>query len=641
MTFAAIDPQVSLPTIDKLRFTIPPDLDAAHVAAQWFASFSRAIASTDAASVVDLLAEDAFWRDVLALTWDFRTIQRKDRILSFLNDVLPDVKLGELKIKDDHGKGVEFQQPFPDLAWIQVLFTFETSVGIGSGVVRLIPIPPTSGSGSGSSSSEWKAHSILTNLEDLKNHPEHIGHLRSHSPTHGNKWLSKRQRELDFAAGERQPRVVVIGAGQSGLDVAARLKALDVPTLVVENEGRVGSRWRERYEALCLHDPVWYDHMPYIPFPPTWPTYTPAKKLADWLESYAHSLELNIWTNSTVTSLSQDSSLVSNLDKPGKGAWTITIKRGDANGKGEGDGEGEERTFQVDHVVFAVGLGGGVPVMPRFPGMDEFKGKVVHSSSHKSALEHAGKKVVVVGACTSAHDIAADCVECGVDVTMYQRSSTYIMSVKNGIPILLGLYTEDGPPTDIADRISASFPVPFLKLMAQRLTSVIAEADKETLEGLEKSGFKLNYGEDGSGFFILAWRRAGGYYFDVGASQMIVDGKIKLKNDAQIARFTKGGIQFDDGSEVPADVVIFATGYGDAREPARKLIGDKLADKLLPVWGLNDEGEINSVWRWSGVPGLYFMMGNLALCRFHSKHVALQIKAIEEGVFGNHYTKRS
>ncbi|TDL21408.1 FAD/NAD(P)-binding domain-containing protein [Rickenella mellea] len=587
MTFIAIDPQVTLPTLDKLRAKIPADLDAHQIATQWFASFSKSIGSGDGHAVVDLFAED-----------DFRTIQGKPRVIAFLRDILP----SEL----DGSDCISFQEPFTDLSWIQILFSFETPVGIGSGVIRLIPL----------ASGDWTAHSVLTNLEDLKGFPERIGALRAHKPDHG-KWLEKRQREIEFV--DTEPKVVIIGAGQTGLAIAARLKCLDVPTLVVEKESRVGGRWRDRYEALCLHDPVWYDHMPYIPFPASWPTYTPAKKLADWLDFYAHSLELNIWTSSIITSLTQDASQITDANKPGKGTWTLTIKRG----------EGTERTFSAGHVVFAVGSGGGVPVTPNIPGMDEFPGKMLHSSEHKSARDHAGKKVIV-GACTSAHDIAQD---------HQVHRFAYVMSAKTGIPILLGLYTEDGPQTDVADRINASFPIPLLKLMAKRLTNIIAEQDRELLEGLTKRGFKLNYGEDGSGSLILAWKRGGGFTsVHVGASQLIIDGKIKLKNDAQISRFTTDGIQFDDGSEIPADVVIFATGYGDAREPARRLIGDKLADKLLRVWGLNDEGEINSVWRWSGVSGLYFMMGNFALCRFHSKHVALPI---EEGGFGNHYTKRS
>jgi len=221
---------------------------------------------------------------------------------------------------------------------------------------------------------------------------------------------------------------------------------------------------------------------------------------------------------------------------------------------------------------------------------------------------------------------------------MIQRGPTYIMSTKNGMPVLLGgLYSENGPPVDIADRMNASFPNKFVKPVHQRLVKVIAEADKEILNGLKKRGFKLTLGEDDSGFLPLVWKKGGGYYLDVGASQLIIDGKIKLKNDSLIKCFTKTGIKFENGSELPADVVIFATGYGDARDPIRKICGDEIGDKCTPLWGLDEEQEILGTCRYVGIPNLWVMMGNLALCRFHSKHLALQIKAIEEKKFGTRY----
>ena len=47
---------------------------------------------------------------------------------------------------------------------------------------------------------------------------------------------------------------------------------------------------------------------------------------------------------------------------------------------------------------------------------------------------------------------------------------------------------------------------------------------------------------------------------DVGASEMIADGKIKMKSDSELERFTERGVLFKDGSELEADVIIVATG---------------------------------------------------------------------------------
>ncbi|KAI0055332.1 FAD/NAD(P)-binding domain-containing protein [Artomyces pyxidatus] len=593
--------QASLPTLDKLHVSLDDKVDAPSVAQRWFDQFASAVEAGDVSAILNLFVEDVFWRDILAFTWDFRTFYGTPALRKFLQDRLETTGVSKLKLD---AASVQLQKPYSDIAWIQAFFSFDTQAGTASGVLRLVP----------TANGEWKAHAVATYLEALHGHPELIGPLREQDPNHG-KWHEKRRREIECEGPEEQPKVAIIGGGQSGLEIAARLKYLGVKALIIEREPRVGNLWRKRYEALCLHDTVWYDHMPYLPFPPTWPVYAPAPKLADWLENYSHSLELNVWTSSNVTKATQD---------PTTHQWTLIIKRGD----------GSERTVVVNHLVFAIGIGGGVMKMPSIPGAEDFEGKIMHSGQFTTARDYLGKKVVVVGACTSGHDIAKDLCDHGVDVTLFQRSSTYIMSTKHGLSTILGgFYYEGGPTPDVADRLNGSFPNYLAKLVHQRVVKTIAEKDRETLEGLKRVGFRLNDGIDGSGFLILAWARAGGYYLDVGASQLIIDGKIKLKNDSQITRFTRTGLEFDNGSTLDADAVVFATGYGDARDPLRAILGDAVGDKLKPIWGLNDEGEINGAWRDMGVPRVYVMMGNLALCRFHSKHLALQIKAIEEGLF--------
>jgi len=413
---------------------------------------------------------------------------------------------------------------------------------------------------------------------------------------------------------------LIVGGGHSGLGVAARLKALGIPALVIEKNGRIGDNWRTRYEALCLHDPVWYDHLPYLPFPTSWPVFCPAKKLANWLEFYVEALELNVWTSSTVINSTQD---------PITKIWSVIVKQ--QNGK--------ERVFKVKHIVLALGFKGDQWYIPSFPGQDTFKGQVLHSSQHGKASDHAGKKVVVIGACTSAHDICVDYADHDIDVTMFQRSSTYVMSTTKGLPMLLkGLYEENGPPTDVADKINASFPNLLMAGLGYRGAKLIAEADKEILDGLRQRGFRTNMGLHDAGLLLGVWTKAGGYYMDVGGSQYIIDGKIKLKNDSQIQGFTSNGLKFEDSSEVAADVVVFCTGLSDTRDGIRKVCGDEVADKIKPLWGLNEEGEINGCYRDLGYQGLWYIMGNLALSRFYSKHIALQIKAMEEGLFGERYS---
>ncbi|KAJ7094555.1 hypothetical protein B0H15DRAFT_127960 [Mycena belliarum] len=593
----------SLPTLDKLDARVSDDLDPKEIAVEWFKLFSAYAEAGNVEGTASLFVEGAYWRDILSLSWDFRTFQGPT-LHKFLTDRLSAAQMSAFQLKEDY---LQLKRPYPDIAWIEATFNFETSVGLASGVFRLVPLK----------GGDWKAHCMLTNLEDLKGFPEKIGPLRDSAPNHG-KWEEARRRSSAFE--DSDPTVLIVGGGQSGLELAARLRCLEISTLVVEKNPRIGDNWRNRYEALCLHDPVWYDHLPYLPFPPSWPVYTPALKIANWLEHYAEALEIPVWTSCEVTSAS-----------PGvDGNWKVTVS----------NGQGEQRHFKVKHLVFATGFGSYRGNLPVYPGMADFKGPILHSSQHKKATDHLGKKVVVIGACTSAHDICADYYEHGVDVTMFQRSSTYIMTTKNGWRILMeGVYSENAPPTDVADRLNASYPNRLMELLAPRKTLEIAEADKELLDGLRKRGFRLNLGYKNAGFSLAVWENAGGYYLDVGTSQLIADGKIKLKNDSPIERFTATGLKFEDGSELPADVVIFATGVGDVRDNIRKVCGDELTEKCKPIWGLDEEGEIQGCWRDLGIPGLWYMMGNLAYCRFHSKHVALQIKAMEEGIFGERYSR--
>ncbi|KAI0757757.1 FAD/NAD(P)-binding domain-containing protein [Daedaleopsis nitida] len=590
-------PTVALPTLDRLGVTsVPTDVDAQKVASLWFDSLVKYLEANDIDGVLSLFSQDAYWRDMLAFTWAFRTFHGTSKIRKFLQDKLAASKPSAFKLT-----GAKFESPYPDLAWVLGQFTFETETGIGSGIFRLVP----------TSDGKWTGFTFYTNLEELKGFPEQIGANRSYLPNHG-KWKAQREREKEFADGD--PTVLIVGGGQSGLDVAARLKFLGVSALVVEKNERIGDQWRNRYQALCLHDPVWYDHLPYLPFPASWPVYTPAQKLAGWLEYYAEALELNVWTSSTVTKGTQDANK----------EWDVTVQRAD----------GSTRVLHVRHLVFAIGLGGNNPSFPDIPGKEEYQGQILHSIYHNTAKDHLGKKVFIVGAATSAHDIASDYAEHDVDVTIYQRDSTYIMTTKEGMPrVLSHLWWENSPwTTDVADRVDASMPTFVTEEISKRSTAAIAEADKELLEGLHKIGFRTHLGPNGSGFLAMARRRGGGYYLDVGASKMLIDGKIKLKNDSVIKRYTKTGFEFEDGSTVDADVIMFATGFSSPMITVAKLLGEDIAARVQPAWGVDGEGEMNTAWRDTGVDNFWFMMGNLMWCRFHSKHLALQIKAIEEGI---------
>ncbi|KAH7069165.1 hypothetical protein BKA63DRAFT_102280 [Paraphoma chrysanthemicola] len=586
-------------------------VDATKVVDEIISKLSDALSRNDNDAAANLfLAEKGYWRDHLALTWDFRTIKGSQNIKKLLDQA----KVRGAKIEVDKSSAFRSPKFGPIDAWGEVkglssYITFETEISRGDGVVTLAE-----------ENGQWKLFTVYTALKELKGHEEPVRHRRSKGVTHGGdphrkNWLERRQAEKE----DIDPTVLIIGAGQGGLTAAARLKMLNVPTLMIDANERIGDNWRKRYRQLVLHDPVWYDHMPYIPFPSHWPVFTPKDKLAEFFEAYATLLELNAWTSTDLKSTSWDES---------KKQWTVEVVRR------KPDGNLEERTLHPKHIIQATGHS-GKKNMPDIKGINDFKGdRLCHSSEHPGANPFSkGKKAVVVGCCNSGHDIAQDFYEKGYDITIVQRSTTCVISSDAIVNLgLKGLYDEDSPPTEDADLFLWSIPSDLFKAQQVKLTKAQAEFDKPILEGLAKAGFKTDNGPMNSGLMMKYFQRGGGYYIDVGASQLIIDGKIKVKQGQELAQILPNGIEFADGSTLDADEIVFATGYQNMRTQARSIFGDEVADRVGDVWGLDEEGEFRTMWQRSGHPGLWFMGGNLAISRYYSRLLALQIKAIEEGI---------
>ena len=354
-------------------------------------------------------------------------------------------------------------------------------------------------------------------------------------------------------------------------------------------------------------------------FPPQWPIFTPKDKLAQFFEAYATLLELNVWTKTELVYTKWEESTKT---------WTVIVNRKHA------DGTSEIRTFHPRHLIQATGHS-GKKNQPNVKGAETFKGRLCHSSEFPGAQKNSkGKKAIVVGSCNSAHDIAQDFLEQGYEITIVQRSTTHVVSSKAITEIALkGIYSEDGPPVDDADMLIHGLPTPVLKALQVTVCQRQAEEDKELLDGLDKAGFKVDRGPDGAGLFFKYFQRGGGYYINVGASELVAAGKIKVKQGQEIEEVLPHGLRFADGSELEADEIIFATGYQNMRTQTRLMFGDEIADRVGDVWGFNDEGEMRTIWQKSGHPGFWFHGGNLALCRYYSRLLALQIKGLEEGLY--------
>ena len=588
-------------------------VNANKVAQAFAADFNNALSNKDSAALANLFLENnSFWRDHLGLTFNLRTLKGRADILNYVkSSSTPLVKL-------DIDSTTKFREPkfgpidaWGDVKGIQFFIHFETRIGRGRGVVSLAETDGV-----------WKIFILSTTLSELKGHEEATGHRRPQGVQHGGNpdrknWREIREAEREFT--DSDPKVLIVGAGQGGLMAAARLKMLKIESLIIDSNVRVGDNWRKRYRQLVLHDPIWYDHMPYLSFPPHWPVFTPKDKLAEFFESYVKLLELNVWTSTELQSAAWDE-----VAKH----WTVTLKCKKHNGTSE------VRTMHPRHIIQATGHS-GEKNFPKIPGLSDFKGDLLcHSSEFQGADPNSrGKKAVVIGCCNSGHDIAQDFYEKGYDVTIVQRSTTCVVSSSSIVDIgLKGLYDEDGPPVEDADVFLWGLPIRVFKAQQIKLTKVQNEHDKRILEGLRKAGFAVDMGPNDAGLLLKYYQRGGGYYIDVGASQLIVDGKIKIKQGKEITRILERGLEFEDGSQLEGDEIIFATGYQNMRTQAQAIFGDEVAHRVGNVWGLNEEGEFRNIWQRSGHPGLWFMGGNLALCRYYSRILALQIKAVEESI---------
>jgi putative flavoprotein involved in K+ transport len=578
-------------------------------AERWLHDFEEALRARDVARAAGMFAATSFWRDLVSFSWNIATVENPEGAAELLTENLDRTDPTSFAVEEpaDEADGVT-------TAW----FTFETAVGRGRGLVRLVE-----------ADGDLKAWTFLTTLYELKGFEEPRGQARPMGAEHGaNKermtWLERReQEEADLGVGV-QPYVLVIGGGQGGVALGARLRQLGVPALVVDKHERPGDQWRGRYKSLCLHDPVWYDHLPYLKFPDNWPVFSPKDKIGDWLESYVKVMEVPYWGSTVATKATYS---------PEKREWTVEVER-----------NGKAMTLRPKHVVLATGMS-GKPNIPVIPGQDVFRGDQQHSSAHPGPDAYAGKKVVVVGSNNSAFDICGALWEHDADVTMVQRSSTHIVKSNTLMDIGLGaLYSEEavaaGVTTEKADLIFASLPYRIMHEFQIPLYEQMKERDADFYDRLEKAGFWHDWGDDGSGLFMKYLRRGSGYYIDVGAADLVANGDVKLVH-GQVDHLTDDAVVLDDGTELPADLVVYATGYGSMNGWAADLISQEVADQVGKVWGLGSdttkdpgpwEGEQRNMWKPTQQEALWFHGGNLHQSRHYSLYLALQLKARYEGI---------
>jgi len=568
------------------------------VAADWVSRFAAAVEGLKFEMLDELLIEQATWRDFVCFTWDLTHYIGRGEVRKALARLAPAVGARQFMVSCEQGP-VELDGNY------FVFFDFVTKDRVNRGLATLTSVD-----------GRWLAASVFTQIEGLSDVAWRVGERRPEGKKHAvvknrPRWAEARAEEAEFR--DAEPSVVILGAGHNGLALAARLRSLDVSTLVFDRNERVGDTWRGRYEALALHSNINVDDMPYYPFPPTWTAHTPKDKFADHLESYARAMDLNVWTGTMLESASYDESTE---------RWTLVL----------GKTDGSHRTVRPRQFVIAAGLNGA----PKFPAVEDlnvFEGETMHSDQYKEGSRFAGKNVLVVGAGVSAHELAQDLYEYGALVTLLQRGETVVCSMKNYNSVNFGIY-DVGLPADSADLIAQSMPFPALTEVFQDGMRRCAEFDRDLLDRLEARGFKTSMGPNGTGPIGSHLQGKDSYQLDCGASELLANGSVKVKHGVEIAKATKNGVVFTDGSELAVDAIVFATGYHSMLETIRPVLGDALS-KIDRVYILDEKGEQANVYRPTPQPGLWFATGFVGTARFNSKRLAALIAAVENAIIPN------
>jgi putative flavoprotein involved in K+ transport len=567
---------------------------------EWLTEFEQALAQRSIRDLGQLFHSESHWRDLLALTWRIQTVNGAGAIALELGTHTSQAHPHAFTVATDRTPPRTVTRA--GTRTVEAIFRFKTDYGPGGGVVRL-----SSDAGRGATRRAWTLLTALDELSPAALPPRLRALAKSHSRDfRGPNWLDLRGATATYA--DRDPAVLIVGGGQAGLSAAARLGHAGIDTLVVDRWPQVGDNWRKRYHALTLHNRTQVNHLPYMPFPSTWPTYIPKDKLAGWFEVYVEAMEINYWAAIEFEGGRFDETA---------GEWSVTLRRAD----------GTRREMHPRHIVMATGVN-GIPNLPDIPTLQAYSGRVLHSSQYDDGEVWAGTYALVVGTGNSGHDIAQDLYSGGAHVTLVQRSPTLVVNIEPSAQLAYALYDE-GLPLDDSDLLASSMPFSLLRRVHKQLTETARNLDRDVLDGLQRVGFRLDFGEDGTGWQFKFLTRGGGYYFNVGCSDLIVEGKVGLVQFSDIAEFVAEGARMRSGKTIPADLIVLATGYKGQEHLVRRLFGADVVARVGPIWGFDEGDELRNMFCRTGQSGLWFIGGSLAQCRIYSKYLSMQIEACE------------
>jgi cation diffusion facilitator CzcD-associated flavoprotein CzcO len=572
---------------------------AEELATAWIGAFDAALGGGSEIGLSELFVADSHWRNLLGISWHFATFSGSRVIARELLQRAASASATGFRI--DTAAFAPRQTMVAGREVIEAVISFDTANGPGIGALRLLPAP-------GGRAAAW---TISTLLDFDRIWAARSNRNANQSQTRdfaGPDWSEQRQASSEY--GDREPDVLIVGGGHAGISAAVELKRIGLDALIVDRQARVGDNWRLRYRGLKLHNKTPVNHLRYLPFPLTFPDYIPKDQIANWLESYVDIMEVDFWTRTSFEGASYDEATQ---------RWTADLLRGEGR-----------RRLRPKHIVLATSVS-GTPNIPKIDQIENFAGKVLHSSRFAAGKEWSGRSVVVFGTGTSAHDICQELQSAGAVVTMVQRSPAMIVNVEPA-QLYDRTYLGDGPPIEIRDVLNSGVPLAVMKVAHRLITDEVKKLDAPLLTRLERAGFRLEFGEGGTGWPLKFRTRGGGYYFNVGCSELIADGKIRLIQATDIKAIAAEGLQLNDGSTLKAELFVLATGYKGPDHLLAELFGAEVAQRVGRVWGFDDNTqELRNMWRRTGQPGLWFTGGAFSQARIYSRFIALQIAAIEAG----------
>ncbi|XXG94166.1 hypothetical protein Hte_000418 [Hypoxylon texense] len=629
-------------TSDTVNPAIMSNEEASKQARVVLSSFNEALHTNDAKKLEScFFAGQAFWRDMLALTSHLRTFTTPGVIsAAFLETKSLRGGVRDLTLEGD----AMFITVTPTLQFIDSRVAFKTGSPGATCGGRLVLLPTKVKDKPDQEFIKWKIWILSTWIENLDIQVEDETLLRSHG------------RKLDDVE-TIETDVLIIGGGNSGVAVAARLKTLGVESVIIDRNAKVGDNWALRYDCMTFHLPTSSTELPYVRYKKNLqtPHLLTRNELAEHLNQYAAGFNLNIINAATIQSTIYDQ-----VEK----RWVVKFQTPTG-----------DRTVISRHLVQATGIGSQKPYLPSIPGSPQYRGISLHSAYYKNAkslVDQGAKSVLVIGSANTGFDIMEDCYAAGLKTTMVARSPTYLVPMDYLFDAhALGAY--DHFPTDVADKMLLTMPESVGTQLLHGILSQMAFKEPDRYKRLSEAGFPVIDSRDPDAHlqhYLL--ERAGGHYVDTDRGvHLIAEGKVGVKGGSAPVAYTEAGLRFSDGTALDADAVVWCTGFADrdARTMTAEILsggggsgsvsvvagrttdddsskGDdgttetenalgprEIAARLDATWALDREGEVRGLWKRSLRMENYWVMGgHTQFQRWYSRIIAQQIKLELEGM---------